>query len=339
MYYYQEDKDPDEYLYEENRLSHSLPSKPYIVEGGYVLPLQDKSNATDIQEPIIRTHNKHRPSSSDIYDEDHYTLARNSGIQTDQHATYQDDANHRNEHAKSNQIKKKRISTTKRLTIIFFIFGLLATGGVCAYIVMRRQERTLSSTTALTAVWINTRDVPPTTVSSHPTSIVKDGLILTDFGEDCQNKSLQPVESRSECIANTDFIRTYYPKYFFEGARNLPHFPKGCVIHVSKDFSKGYFNTNTISASGQSHSRAICKKKEECGWLIPTNRTNYLGCVDGTLCKGWSCCKYRGGRARCPKNFPIMCANKLCDGDYCCNEAIPDCLSNNYGGQRSCESI
>jgi len=87
-----------------------------------------------------------------------------------------------------------------------------------------------------------------------------------------------------------------------------------------------------------------CNDKEpECGWMTPTNEENKLECGDGTSCdantQGWGCCNGRSGRARCPKNHPIMCAEKKCAGgkDYCCNTTIPDCLK--YGGQRTCDML
>ena len=57
----------------------------------------------------MRAPNMRKSIVTDIYDEDHYTLARNSGILTDQLSTYQDDTNQRNDHAKSNGIKKTSV--------------------------------------------------------------------------------------------------------------------------------------------------------------------------------------------------------------------------------------
>ena len=68
-----------------------------------------------------------------------------------------------------------------------------------------------------------------------------------------------------------------------------------------------------------------------------------MKCLDGSYCNGvtddagWACCKNNGGRQKCPKNFPIMCANDNCavDGtDYCC-ETKTKCKKY-YGGIRQC---
>ena len=86
----------------------------------------------------------------------------------------------------------------------------------------------------------------------------------------------------------------------------------------------------------------------------PTTTTeNLLGCADGTTClaagsggfggqlagqqsvspDGWSCCNDHGGRAQCPPNMPIMCADATGCGDgqaNCCaggNSADADCSS------------
>ena len=75
-----------------------------------------------------------------------------------------------------------------------------------------------------------------------------------------------------------------------------------------------------------------------CPWLkstVPADDT--LGCADGTTCTGprwWSCCNSRGGRARCPRNLPVMCARANgCDQgqDHCCET---DCSA--QGGVRGC---
>merc|ERR1712018_539609 len=64
---------------------------------------------------------------------------------------------------------------------------------------------------------------------------------------------------------------------------------------------------------------------------IVTDVDNQLMCADGTTCNGgldlvtnWDCCKTRGGRARCPQNYPVMCHVKVqgtCGDDYCCEKA------------------
>ena len=51
-----------------------------------------------------------------------------------------------------------------------------------------------------------------------------------------------------------------------------------------------------------------------------------MQCKDGSYCNvhldpvKYECCKSRNGRAKCPKDTPIMCASKKCDdmSDHCC---------------------
>ena len=105
----------------------------------YVLSPQDRKNVPTIQEPTIRTHTKKTATISDIYDEDHYTLARNSGILTDHPSVFQGDANQKSADATNNEKNKKGIFSSKNLMIVALIFGSFAIGGVCAYIVMSRQ--------------------------------------------------------------------------------------------------------------------------------------------------------------------------------------------------------
>ena len=68
-----------------------------------------------------------------------------------------------------------------------------------------------------------------------------------------------------------------------------------------------------------------------------------MQCRNGNYCNGitdddeWDCCKNRGGRQKCPKNYPFMCAKENCtvdDTDYCC-ETRATCKSL-YGGIRTC---
>ena len=120
-----------EYVYEENKNNHSPPSKTYATAGNYVLPPQDRDNTNDITEQVRRPRNERKPTASDIYDEDHYTLARNSGFDFGSTDT--------NKSARANDQKKKGLFTSKNLMIISLIFGIFGIGGICAFIVVRRQ--------------------------------------------------------------------------------------------------------------------------------------------------------------------------------------------------------
>lgn len=70
---------------------------------------------------------------------------------------------------------------------------------------------------------------------------------------------------------------------------------------------------------------------DSCPWLAPTAVDNQLQCSDGSLCFGWGCCSWRGGRRKCPPNRPVMCNQRACGGDHCCRQ---DCRS--FGGPRLC---
>ena len=82
---------------------------------------------------------------------------------------------------------------------------------------------------------------------------------------------------------------------------------------------------------------------------------NVLQCGDGHTCnikrdrQRWNCCKGHEGRAKCPKNYPVMCNDKLCAGktDYCCSKKDLNCgwwnkgRSNGvyFGGIRPCGNV
>ena len=84
---------------------------------------------------------------------------------------------------------------------------------------------------------------------------------------------------------------------------------------------------------------------EPCPWLTPTEENDLFQCQDGSYCNGvtdsdqWSCCNSHGGRARCPANFPAMCAKPFCaagGSDYCCYAS--DVCVELYLGLRVCEN-
>ena len=88
-------------------------------------------------------------------------------------------------------------------------------------------------------------------------------LVLTELGEDCQNRGLQPIGSESDCIASTEFIKAHYPSYEFHNVETFASYPKGCYVYVaSSKKSFGYFNMHS-SGSGHGRSRTICKNVGE----------------------------------------------------------------------------
>ena len=115
-----------EYVYEENEMS----TKSGVKDGGYLLPPQNRNDSLDVQTPTTRPHNKKKPTVSDVYDEDHYTLARNSGFDAD----FTDGS----KRGKTKRKNKKRMPTSETIIAISVILGIFAIGGICAYIVTQR---------------------------------------------------------------------------------------------------------------------------------------------------------------------------------------------------------
>lgn len=69
-----------------------------------------------------------------------------------------------------------------------------------------------------------------------------------------------------------------------------------------------------------------------CSWSTTTDENNKFGCANGTRCSGRGCCVQGGGIAKCPPNRPLMCADRSCSGDLCCER---DCA--HLGGVRPCD--
>jgi len=71
--------------------------------------------------------------------------------------------------------------------------------------------------------------------------------------------------------------------------------------------------------------------QDNCPWSKPMDQDDVLQCVNGDVVDDYNCTG-RGGRAKCPRNQPLMCADLLCtNGDHCCEE---DCSEHN--GPRTC---
>lgn len=82
------------------------------------------------------------------------------------------------------------------------------------------------------------------------------------------------------------------------------------------------------------------KQGSDCqNYACPTTTDSHdYQCMDGSKRNvpkdGWRACEGVGGRARCPK-FMFMCAEKNCDGDYCCKKSLADC---GFKVRRDCPS-
>ena len=86
-----------------------------------------------------------------------------------------------------------------------------------------------------------------------------------------------------------------------------------------------------LALAGHTHTQAEQQYDTAASYLEPmhgrasnTAHDDQLQCGDGTLCYGWSCCRDKGGRERCPPNLPNMCAQEnACDEGttFCCEPA------------------
>lgn len=106
-------------------------------------------------------------------------------------------------------------------------------------------------------------------------------------------------------------------------------------------------NLTTVAQTAQGCDVVTCtpltdKQQEECPWLVGTTDTDSLfECANGTSCgvDNEDCCKDKGGRVKCPPNYPYMCNEPcpLCDPEgvsFSCQTTT--CNAN--GGYRTCDS-
>jgi hypothetical protein len=81
---------------------------------------------------------------------------------------------------------------------------------------------------------------------------------------------------------------------------------------------------------------------EQCPFLTPISSSEavtslHMLCADGTkhsIRQNASFCSGHGGRTKCPRDLPTMCAETKCAGgtDYCCSSE----MCRDYGGPRAC---
>ena len=92
----------------------------------------------------------------------------------------------------------------------------------------------------------------------------------------------------------------------------------------------------------------VSKGEKEGLWSKRLDRFD-LTCRNGEKCNykksGFHCCRTRGGRKKCPFEYPVMCADLKCDelSDYCCSQISLGCAKDAdhhfYGGPRSKEEL
>ena len=100
----------------------------------YVLPPQDRDDA-----PEMRPRKAEKGNEQDVYDEDHYTLARNSGFGKDFV-----NSSGNSPSLPTNTPDKKKLKRT-HIIIICLIVVILCIGGGLAYLLIDRIGKALSS--------------------------------------------------------------------------------------------------------------------------------------------------------------------------------------------------
>lgn len=122
-----------------------------------------------------------------------------------------------------------------------------------------------------------------------------------------------------------------------------------CKAECPPVYQCGWGDLTTVAQTAQGCDVVTCtpltnQEKKECPWLVGTSGTDFLfECADGTSCgdntEDKDCCNDKGGRVKCPQNYPYMCNEPcpLCDPEgvsFSCQTTT--CNAN--GGHRTCHS-
>ena len=105
-----------EYVYEDDKISNLIPSGNYLThDDEYVLSPQDRDDT-----PEYRPCKENKEHEQDIYDEDHYALARNSGFGKDFSTSVA-----RKSTVSNSQPKEKMLGSRRMIIIGVTLFCLL----------------------------------------------------------------------------------------------------------------------------------------------------------------------------------------------------------------------
>ena len=120
-----------EYIYESNEDSNATPGRNIHTNSDeYALPPQDREDT-----PEIRPQKEKKGNVQDIYDEDHYTLARNSGFDQDFSTSVV-----KNSKVVEHQ-SKHRVLKQSHMVGFGVILVLFAIGGVIAYVMIDQKGK------------------------------------------------------------------------------------------------------------------------------------------------------------------------------------------------------
>jgi len=185
----------------------------------------------------------------------------------------------------------------------------------------------------------------------------KAGLELTSFNGNCYSccgfkfeEAKRGITSYNDCYAacigkNGCTAFTWIPQWHLRKAplNTTSKAPSNCLLYGRNP----NIYPKTVFPKYEKKCYIMPSVYRACTWRLSTPRDNVLQCNDYSLCAfspdpddptGEDCCNKwsRGGRAKCPQNYPTMCNSKNCAGgtDHCCSSE--NCKSD--GGPRLCES-
>ena len=126
-----------EYVYDTDEGSNVPSSNSSYTHDEHVLPLQDRTTNDNTTQPTMRLPRATKQVVQDIYDEDHYCLARNSGCLTDGPLNSTERADGHYARIKFNTPKRGMLKTIMIILGIVFIISTIS--GIAAYLMISRQ--------------------------------------------------------------------------------------------------------------------------------------------------------------------------------------------------------
>jgi len=111
-------------------------------------------------------------------------------------------------------------------------------------------------------------------------------------------------------------VRQVYPRWGAEFGKCGKFDTEGLYMPWGIDFD--HVGTLLITDAGHKKLLGYQFAGGTCPFKHPYPEKNKWECMDLSICNSQGCCSLGGGVRRCPKNYPRLCTDPICNGDSCC---------------------